>query len=39
MYFAEDILTFDGMIGLIRERFGFEKFYLGRPIVRDHDFD
>jgi hypothetical protein len=39
MYFTEDILTFDGMIELIRERFGFEKFYLGGPIVRDHELD
>lgn len=39
MYFAEDILTFDGMIELIRERFGFEKFYLSGPIVRDYELD
>lgn len=36
-YFAEDILTFDGMIELIRSR--FDKLYLRAPIVRDHDFD
>lgn len=34
-FFAEQILTFDGMIDLIRERFP-EKFFLQAPIEREY---
>lgn len=34
IYFVDDILTFDGIIELIRAR--FSAFYLQAPINRDH---
>ena len=34
-FFVEEILTFDGMIELIRERFP-EKFFLQAPIEREY---
>lgn len=34
IYFADEILTFDGMIELIRSR--FSKPYLSEPVTRDY---